>query len=553
MGKIKSLDPENEVRRLLNVYGDEILVLSPDRHKDRMNPWEPPLPDMSFGDWLPHPTEVFCRNFFIKDAGYAEMMEAGVKSYKQLGEETTIHLGHIKEYLESKRDYFNSQKKSTFREREWLVSPINRIGNVLQEQGPTFLCNRGYSFSKIQSRHVIFELFHMSNAMREFYRDIVILKLYYAQALHPNPPDQFLFIDEALRVLPASLDYSSDDEDLPIVSVIIVQGTKRRIFVIPASQVPSMVSKLMKSAGTVVSFALNTETEQRELFASLMLMSREQQAELGKLERRQAIICRHGIMSNPVRFQVLHHDYPLKTDAEVDEIQRPQWEYLSEDVVVDNRTVRYIPPTLKVLKKPKEGSEGADPKPPLFEDLMENIRDSPLLSQKERADELDVTDTSISNGVAKAIEDGFAKEISVPVGPGRPIKLLQFTDEGNAKFGQQKTGKGKLEHFFWINRGESHFSSPENRIQSEWADLDLVVFKGQEKHVCVQVDLHKNYDHILSNISKGFQHGFPTVLSGLPTKEVVKAVEKRAKKHFQETELERIQFVVLYEFFKEEE
>ena len=76
----------------------------------------------------------------------------------------------------------------------------------------------------------------------------------------------YLILDEATHSFRRQQDTERSDGQ-PLLQKIALQGSKWGIYLVVATQMPSLISKVCLSFGTTISFVLNSESECSQMLA----------------------------------------------------------------------------------------------------------------------------------------------------------------------------------------------------------------------------------------------------------------------------------------------
>ena len=198
-----STDVEDESRGLLALIPD-CLVISVDRGKDYDNPFASPCPcRLPHREWTAHAVEELCRQFYILDAGKAELKKIVLEMLDSIGEPPSIDEVH-KELI--MRYAIATKARASFRLLGWFESLINRLDELVANPVLNTDCRAGYNYMKLASRSVVWELRGLSPATRDLMRSWKGLKLYHLLTNTLDRGRHIFLIDEATGVLSKSQD-----------------------------------------------------------------------------------------------------------------------------------------------------------------------------------------------------------------------------------------------------------------------------------------------------------------------------------------------------------
>jgi hypothetical protein len=338
-----------------------------------------------------------------------------------------------------------------------------------------------------------------------------------------------------------------------------LQGGKRKLFPLFAAHLPSKVQRAILNCGTHICFNLNSQSECQEMYSPLMLNNKKQQEELGKLPVGGAIICRHRAFPEPVRFTSISIQLSHVDDEQVDMFNEVVLEELSKDVLIlDFDLNDYLEVNGKVAKNGREKRSRSTS----FDKLMRYIIYNPGLFKDEIAAAWGMDPATAGRYMNKAVKNGWIEPVEIRYrGVGKNPSIAKLTEKGEQYFGlQQKWGKCGPEHHRWqyfeVRTSLCRkFPEPEHSVQVEYLTgdgkfIDVVVLKGFEKKVAVEIELPENYDHVCDNLQKCLKAGFEMVVCALPTDKHIESARKVAEQRLSREELNRVKFVKLSAFIE---
>ena len=364
---------------------------------------------------------------------------------------------------------------------------------------------------------------------------------------------RLLIQDEITSALSRKQDYNSFADAVPTLVKMLLQGAKRGLYSILLSQMPSMLAKAALNSSCVMSFNQNSETETRELYNPLLLKTREQQAELGALPRRTALICRHAVFPCPVKLYTPDFTLGSLNREQCDMLMAPVLDGLMQtvvEVVVDDVKV--------VSEEERKELDNS------YLRVMKHIVKHPGYMAEEIGSDLALSPATISKYLRKAEKDEYIERVAVPLGIGNPSKLPQLTEKGEAAFGKADTGRGGVVHFFFQHRKipqfyQEHLTADytfqiECFIDKEHA-TDIAILKDCKPVIAVEVEISasSSYDHAVANVEKCLEAGFSKVISACPTQREADAVAECARHRLTEVALENAVFTSLSQFLKQKD
>ena len=169
-------DVENEARPLVLHY-PELLVIGADRGQDRDNFLEAP-PGVSQKKWVPIVVEEFAKQLALREASISLLRDAIYEVFAKM-DGRIPSLIQVRDHLQKKYD--DGKQKRSFREIDWLASVLNRLSTIIAELGETIDCSKGFDFSLLAERSIVFEMRDMSGYTQNLYRVMKVLKLYHYQ------------------------------------------------------------------------------------------------------------------------------------------------------------------------------------------------------------------------------------------------------------------------------------------------------------------------------------------------------------------------------------
>jgi len=233
-------------------------------------------------------------------------------------------------------------------------------------------------------------------------------------------------------------------------------------------------------------FALTLSLNQ-DIYAvsNAMLLDKKQQRYLAMLTLGQCI-CRSDRFTQPVLLSI--PDFPIKKGLVTDEDIRSRMEVYLRDS-------RQNSPPL-----PETGSicsiQNKETLSPLGRIMLENIAMKPLSGVVRRFKELGI---KVSPGY-KIIEELVSLKLVTPITIDGQ-KLYDLTAEGRNALGKilPQSGRGGLEHRYFVERIREHYLQNEGFASVEKDDIDLVI-ETYGKRMAIQVETGKS--DIQANLTK---------------------------------------------------
>ena len=380
--------------------------------------------------------------------------------------------------------------KCTAREAQWLQSVMRTVNSLcFGEMEKVVNANHPDDLSHLMKQNVILEMDTLANADKVFLIETILLWLRHYRLSHPpqNVLESVFIIEEAHHLLRQSL---ASEESL--VETAIREMRSLGIGIVIIDQMPSLISKVAL-ANTYCTIALNVKTGQDvQTLAQAMLISREDKDALGQLPVGQAIVKLQDRFRQPFQIKI-----PF-----LDPGKRKILPYQEERA--DSRIPRNI---LNIEKNGAKFSEIPISINSAENQLLIDILKYPTDCVTARYQRLGFSARKGNHAKKQLIQKGFIKPVTFP-GLHAWLRLFEITEEGKAHLKslgafQYSKRYGGLEHLYWREQLEKHFSSLHYKVEKEKSVnghfVDLLARKNNEK-IAIEIETGK------SNYSENIKH-----------------------------------------------
>jgi hypothetical protein len=374
------------------------------------------------------------------------------------------------------------RQRKRARELLWWAS-VKRTLNAINYPGLGEMVNSttGYSIPELLNKKVILELDGLSASDQAFVIGSLLLWIYHYRMREPEREllKHFIIIEEAHHLFLKT----AKEEDIADIIMREIRELGEAMIII--DQHPSRIS--ISALGNLsTKFALTLSLNQ-DIYAvsNAMLLDKKQQRYLAMLTLGQCI-CRSDRFTQPVLLSI--PNFPLKKGLVTDEDIRSRMEAYLKDSRQDN------PPLVET------GSiysiQNKETLSPLGRIMLENIAMKPLSGVVRRFKELGI---KVSPGY-RIIEELVSQKLVTPITIDGQ-KLYELTAEGRNALGKilPQSGRGGLEHRYFVERIREHYLQNEGFASVEKDDIDLVI-ETYGKRMAVQVETGKS--DIQGNLTK---------------------------------------------------
>jgi hypothetical protein len=385
-------------------------------------------------------------------------------------------------------DTFKAMQDRVLRQRKrarellWWAS-VKRTLNAINYPGLGEMVNspKGFSIPELLNKKVILELDGLSSSDQAFVIGSLLLWIYHYRMREPEREHlkHFIIIEEAHHLFLKT----AKEEDIADIIMREVRELGEAMIII--DQHPSRIS--ISALGNLsTKFALTLSLNQ-DIYAvsNAMLLDKTRQRYLSMLTLGHCV-CRSDRFTQPVLLSI--PNFPLKKGLVTDEDIRSRMEAYLED------SKQNSPPLVET------GSicsiQNKETLSPLGRIMLENIAMKPLSGVVRRFKELGI---KVSPGY-RIIEELVSLKLVAPTTIDGQ-KLYELTAEGRNALGKTlpHSGRGGLEHRYFVERIRDHYLKNEGFASVEKDDIDLVI-ETYGKRMAIQIETGKS--DIQGNLTK---------------------------------------------------
>ena len=340
---------------------------------------------------------------------------------------------------------------------------------------------------------------------------------------------------------------------IPPLILNLLQGAKRGMYTIMCSQLPSELSKACRSASTVISFNLNSESEAGAIFPSLRLSTKEQEAYFGGLKDREAIVCKHETHPVPVLIRTLEFRLPRVSNDELDAVMEDELAWLMEDVRLDSAPVdtgngkkpleTEKPEAETETQQELAGQEAAREKPEVENlhreelRLLHDIVSYPYDGITDRYARLKISASKGDKLKKSLARKKLAIEHKANVsGRGGATTLLEPTQLAYQMLkleAPRKRGIGEFVHRFYQDAVKSKFKDQGTcEIEAKLPNgklIDVLVARDGNL-IGIEIEMQA-CKHILVNIEKDLEAGLDRLVIAAPSMDVLEGIQQLLQQH----------------------
>ncbi|KMY65609.1 hypothetical protein AAU61_21350 [Desulfocarbo indianensis] len=371
------------------------------------------------------------------------------------------------------KDRVVKQKKKA-RELLWWAS-VKRTLNAINYPGLGEMvnCSEGHSIPDLLGKKVILELDGLSASDQAFVIGALLLWIYHYRMRQPEREvlKHFIIIEEAHHLFLKT----RQEEDIADVIMREIRELGEAMVIIDQHPSKMSVSALGNLATKFcLSLSLNQDVQ---AVANSMLLETDQRRYLAMLTLGHSI-CRTDRIVQPLLLRI--PPFPLKKGAVTDEDLKTHMSKYSDLARPENPGIPRKSPIRDIQK---------DETPtPLGRILLENIALEPVLGLVQRFRKLGLK-TAEGYKVLRELEDKGLITPSTVDGK----RLYGLTTAGRNVLGLRlsQTGRGGVEHRYWVEAVKAHYLKQEGFTFLEKDDLDLVV-ESYQNRLAIQMETGKS-------------------------------------------------------------
>jgi len=383
---------------------------------------------------------------------------------------------HHATFAEMKEAVVNQKKKA--RELLWWAS-VKRTLNAINYPGLGEMvnCGQGYSIPDLLNKKVILELDGLSASDQAFVIGALLLWIYHYRMRQPEREvlKHFIIIEEAHHLFLRT----RREEDIADVIMREIRELGEAMVII--DQHPSKMSvSALGNLATKFCLALSLN-EDIKAVANAMLLDRDEQRYLSMLTLGQSI-CRSDRLTSPVLLAV--PPFPVNKGSVSDEDLRQLMQGHLPETAPENPG-KPLAAGIPDIQKPETHSPRLSP---LGRILLENIALEPILGIVQRLKKLGLKTAEGYKVLHELETSGLISPLTID---GK--RLYDLTAKGRQTAGNNanRSGRGGLEHAYWVKAIQDSYAAQGCMVQMEKDDLDLVI-EHQGCRLAVQVETGKS-------------------------------------------------------------
>jgi hypothetical protein len=454
----------------------------------QLNPLRPP-PGTGARTWLKKVIEIMAHAYFLGEGVMYLLQQAIDACYRRSGvyeggdQYPTFHDVHA--HLKSKR--------VTGREANWMASTLRTLGALtFGPMADTVCAKNPTDIRELLQQNVVLELDTLTDTDKIFLVESLLLHIHHLRLTESGRETlkHVMIVEEAHHVFLRSKQDLSGGE--PITDVILREIRELGEAVVLVDQHPSQIA-ITALGNTYCTIAMNLKHRADvNTVSDACLLELDQKDLLGRLPVGQAVVKLQDRWATPfsVTFPLVSIVKGGVSDADLDRLADTN---PGNQVIPASEEHREGVPDVPVA--PKEGRE--TPETTLSDDhirLLKDVGDHPASGVTERYRRLELSRRKGTKLKQDLIEEGFVRDIDVPL-PGGRVTLLEPTPDGYSIIGKKPTPprSGGAVHRFWVERISATFRSRGFDVQHEASvgegrAIDLVAEKDGNK-VAVEVEV----------------------------------------------------------------